>query len=319
MKNILCVFAALFMLAHSASCLADCSILPSSPNFGSVDSFTLNTVPQGVNAGAGFTCTKPLISVLATNTVTANIISASNANGTSLRLLGDTGVYIPYNICKDSSCGTVYGVNGSIPWSSTSLIDLLGLFNSTDGTLPLYFRIPPGSNVPAGTYTDQVSIRWDYHLCYAGVANICVWVDSKPNAPLISTVNVTLKVTNYCYIDSAPDVAFASAAIPANFKDLSGKFSIRCTKNAAYSVNLTSDNASDGSWRQLSSTINSQSYVLQYQFFQANGSAWGQSNNLSVSGTGVAQDVNYTLRINPAQPNQPAGTYSDNVKVTVTY
>ncbi|QGN38668.1 spore coat U domain-containing protein [Klebsiella oxytoca] len=319
MKNILLLFAALFLLAHSASSLADCSIKASSPNFGSVDSFTLNTVAQGVNAGAGFTCTKPLISVAATNTVTANIISASNANGNSLRLLGDNGVYIPYNICKDSSCGILYGVNSSIPWSSTSLLDLLGLFNSTDGTLPLYFRIPPGSNVPAGTYTDQVSIRWDYHLCYAGVANICIWVDSNPNSPLISTVNVTLKVTNSCYIDSAPDVAFTPAAIPANFNDLNGKFSIRCTQNAAYTVNLASDNASNGNWRQLISTINSQNYFLQYQFFQSNGSAWTQANNLSLSGTGASQDVNYTLKINTAQPNQPAGSYSDNVKVTVTY
>lgn len=321
MKYLLFLCVALFLLTQSVSALADCSIKPSSPSFGSVDSFTLATVQQGVSAGAGFTCTKPLIAILATNTVTANITSATNANGTTLRLLGDNGgAYVPYDICKDSSCGTVFGVNSSIPWTSTSLLDLLGLFNSTDGTLPLYFRISVGNNVPAGTYTDQISIRWDYRLCYVGLFNVCAWVSSDPPAtPLISTINVTLKVTNSCYIDSYPDVAFATAAIPANFADISGKFSIRCTKNAAYIVNLASDNASNGNWRQLSATVNMRSYFLRYQFFQLNGSAWTQSNDLSASGTGASQDVNYTLKVDTTQANLPAATYNDNVKITVTY
>ena len=58
---------------------------------------------------------------------------------------------------------------------------------------------------------------------------------------------------------------------------------------------------------------------MQYQFYQPNGSAWTESNNLSVTGSGAAQSANYTLKINPTQSNQPAGTYSDTVLVTVSY
>lgn len=58
---------------------------------------------------------------------------------------------------------------------------------------------------------------------------------------------------------------------------------------------------------------------LQYQFYQPNGSAWTENNNLSVTGSGAAQPANYILKINPTQSNQPAGTYTDTVLVTVSY
>ena len=54
-------------------------------------------------------------------------------------------------------------------WSRTTLLELLGLFNSSDGTMPLYFRTTPGANVPAGTYTDVLTITWVYRFCYVGL------------------------------------------------------------------------------------------------------------------------------------------------------
>ncbi|MFQ9621489.1 MAG: spore coat protein U domain-containing protein [Enterobacteriaceae bacterium] len=56
-----------------------------------------------------------------------------------------------------------------ISWSRTTLLELLGLFNSSDGTMPLYFRTTPGANVPAGTYTDVLTITWVYRFCYVGL------------------------------------------------------------------------------------------------------------------------------------------------------
>lgn len=317
MKSIFFICAALLLLSQSNSARAACNIIPSTPSIGPVDSFTLNSAPQGVLAGAGFYCSPELVALNSTNTLTATLSSTNQSNGIP-RLLNATGDAVPYSICVDSSCSLAYQNGGVISWSKTTLLDLLGLFNSSDGTMPLYFRTSPGANVPAGTYTDILKITWVYRFCYVGLDVLGIKICVPNNGTLVSTVNVSLQVTNFCYIDSAPEVIFTSAALPASFSDYSGQLSIRCTKNAAYTVNLTSiTNTSVGDWRRMS--LPQQTAWLQYQFYQANGSAWTESNNLSVTGSGTAQSTNYTVKINPAQSNQPAGAYTDTILVTVNY
>ena len=45
-----------------------------------------------------------------------------------------------------------------------------GIARSSDGTMPLYFRTTPGANVPAGTYSDVLTITWVYRFCYVGLS-----------------------------------------------------------------------------------------------------------------------------------------------------
>lgn len=317
LKHLLFLCVALFLLTQSLSALAACNIVASSPKIGPVDSFTLNSTPLGVLAGAGFYCSPEVASLNSTNTLTATLSSTNQSNKIPL-LLNGAGDAVPYSICVDSSCSPAYQDGGVISWSRTTLLDLLGLFNTSDGTMPLYFRTTPGANIPAGTYTDTLKITWVYRFCYVGLDLLGIKICIPNNGTLVSTVNVSLQVTNFCYIDSAPEVIFTSAALPSSFSDYSGQLAIRCTKNAAYTVNLTSiTNTSVGDWRRMS--LPQQTAWLQYQFYQANGSAWTESNNLSVTGSGTPQSASYTVKINPAQSNQPAGTYSDTILVTVTY
>lgn len=58
LKSIILVFAMLLALGQASTALAACSIKTSSPAIGPVDSFALNSAPQGVMAGAGFYCTR---------------------------------------------------------------------------------------------------------------------------------------------------------------------------------------------------------------------------------------------------------------------
>ena len=319
MKSILPICALLLLLGLTSNALAACSIKTSAPVIGPVDSFALNSAPQGVMAGAGFYCTPELVALNSTNTLSATLSSANKSNGIP-RLLNGAGDAIPYSVCSDASCSPAYLDGGVISWSRTTLLELLGLFNSSDGTMPLYFRTTPGANVPAGTYTDVLTITWVYRFCYVGLDLLGIKICIPNNGTLTSTVNVSVKVTNVCYIDSAPDVEFTSAALPSGFSNYSGQLAIRCTKNAAYTINLTSTNASVGDWRQMSQPIANQPTAwLQYQFYQPNGSAWTENNNLSVAGSGAAQPANYTLKINPTQSNQPAGTYTDTVVISVGF
>ena len=47
MKSIFFICAALLLLSQSNSARAACNIIPSTPSIGPVDSFTLNSAPQG--------------------------------------------------------------------------------------------------------------------------------------------------------------------------------------------------------------------------------------------------------------------------------
>ena len=296
----------------SGSLWAACTASSSSTDFGSVSSFTLASTAQVVETGTGFTCSGSALSLLSTNPVTGTLSSSANASGTSPQdYNSSTGSYIPYTICGDSACSTTYSIGSSKTWSSTSLLGLLGLFNASDGSLPLYLKSTAGVNVPAGTYTDTLTLNWSYSICFVGVLGICAYTTGTAT----STIQIQFEVTNDCAIDSAPDLDFGSASLPASFSSVSSALAIRCTLNAAYSVNLASSNATSGDWRQMSNG----SSLLQYQLYQSDGTAWTPSNDLSETGTGIAQSINYSAKVNPDQTNQPAGSYSDTVTVTVTY
>ncbi|MGK3124896.1 spore coat U domain-containing protein [Candidatus Pantoea formicae] len=311
MKRMLMALVVL-LSGWSGTLWAACTGSSSSTALGSISSFTLASTAQVVETGTGFTCSGSALSLLSTNTVTGTISSSANASGTTPRFYNSsTGSYVPYSICSDSACSTVYNIGSSKTWSSTSLLGLLGLFNASDGSLPLYLKTTTGVNVPAGTYTDTLTLSWNYSICFVGVLGLCVYTTGTAT----STIQLQFEVTNDCAIDSAPDVDFGSASLPASFSAVSSTLAVRCTLNAAYSINLASSHASSGDWRQMSNGDS----LLQYQLYQSDGTAWTASNNLSETGTGAAQSINYSAKINPDQTNQPAGSYSDTVTVTVTY
>lgn len=295
---------------------AACTSSSSSSSFGTISSFTLASSPPTLESGSGFVCSGSLLSLLSTNTVTAQIASTTNASGTTPRLYNaQSGSYVPYTLCKDSGCSSTYNIGDSIGWSSTTLIGLLGLFNASDGSLPIYLRTASGVNVPAGTYIDTITLNWTYHICFIGVAGLCIYTDGTGT----STINVTLIVSNDCYIDNAPNVNFGTAALPSEFQTIRSALSVRCTRNATYSVNLASTNPIVNSWRQMQASVGGNNYQLQYQLYKPDGSLWNDNNNYTAIGNGASQSINYTATINPAQPNQPAGSYSEVVTVTVTY
>lgn len=305
--------ALLIMLAGwSGSVWADCTAGSSSTSFGSLSSFTLASSPQQVESGSGFFCTGGLLTLLSTNTVTATISSSANASGMTPRLYNSSSnSYVPYSICSDSACSAIHNIGTSKTWSATTLVGLLGLFNAIDGSLPLYMRTPAGVNVTAGTYTDTLTLTWKYRICFVGVLGECVYTTGTGT----STVLLTLEVQNDCAIDSAPDIDFGRASLPASFATVSSALGIRCTRNAAYKVALTSATPGSGDWRQMSNG----SARLQYQLYQPDGTVWTAGHRLSATGTGNTQRINYTAQVNPDQDNQPAGIYRDTVTVTVTY
>ena len=311
-KFFVCLLTLVGMLS-GVSVQAACTVSSGTANLGSLSSFTVASTSTTTQSTTGFKCTGSTLSILSTNTIDATFGPSGNASGTTPRLYSAaTGVYLPYSICKEASCGTVYNLGSTIHWSSTTLLGILGLFNATDGTLPLYLRPATGIQLPKGTYTDTITLHWAWHLCAAGALGLCVYDDGTAT----STVNVTLDVLNDCFIDTAPDVLFGSAALVSAFEPVTQNIELRCTPRVTYSVTFDmGNNASDG-WRRMMNGAN----ALQYNIYVPNTSTvWNTTNPVLGTGTGVIQQIPYQAIINPAQGNVPAGTYVDNVRVVVSY
>lgn len=176
------------------------------------------------------------------------------------------------------------------------------------------------ANVPAGTYTDTITLNWTYHICFTlGILGICNFTDGTAT----TTVAVTLTVNNDCAIDAAPNVAFGSAALPSAFATATGlNIQTRCTQGANYSVNLSSANSSTSdNWRQMAYTSTgtpATTSYLQYRILR-NGTPWTDTYTYANTGNGVAQAIPYTAQINPTQANKPAGNYQDTVTITLSY
>ncbi|KFX04728.1 spore coat protein U [Pectobacterium betavasculorum] len=307
----------LMALYYAPLSYADCTVPPSSTTIGPYASSVIgaNGAAQVVQSGSGFRCTGSILSLVSANTITATIQSDSNPSGATMRMRRGTSTdYVPYSLCIDSGCGTLYNIGSTYTWSRTTLLDLFGLFNSPDGTMPLFIRTSTGNNVAAGSYMDTVTIKWDYRICTIGILGIC----SYDTGTLVSTLNITMNITNDCQITSAPNISFGTAAFPADFAAVNNNLGVLCTRLGAYTVKLVSTHPDDANWRRMTATVGSTPYYLQYQLYRTGNIAWTETNDYSGAGTGITQTIPYTARINASQASKPEGTYKDTVTINVT-
>lgn len=313
----------LFFILMPGEAKAACSTSSGSGSFGTVSSFTAAASAQTAESSTGFKCTGSVLSLISTNTITATITSATNSQGTQPRLHNAaSGDYIPYIICQTASCASTYSVGSQITWSRTTFAGILGLFNASDGSLPIYIRTIPGTHVAAGTYTSTVIFNWTWSLCSVGALGVCVY----ENGSGTSTVSITMNVGADCIL-SAPPVNFGSAAFVQSFDPITQTLTIRCSKNAAYSVGIN-NGQNYSTHRRLR---NGSSYIS-YEIFYPQGSTsrWGYqgaerrssaeaTTNASVY-TGVTdQTYTYRAEILSGQPAVPSGTYTDMLTVDVQF
>ncbi|MCW2475851.1 spore coat protein U domain-containing protein [Candidatus Symbiopectobacterium sp. NZEC151] len=315
--RILFLFFSLVLLGFSYAPVtwAQCRVPSTSSSLGSASSITLNGASQTSQASTGFNCDAPTLSLAGTNRVIATFGTGNNASA-GLRQLKHTtkSDVLPYTLCVDQNCNNILALNGSYTWSSQTLLGLLGLFTGPNSTLPLWVKTSTGAVLSAGTYTDVIAVNWDYRVCDVGIGELCLYYSGTPT----SNITLTLTVTNDCQISNTNNIEFGSAAFPSAFTAINSSLGVRCTKDGAYSVALTSTHPDDANWRRMTASVSGTNYYLQYQLYRADNSAWTESNNYAGTGTGLTQTIPYTARINTSQANKPAGSYKDTVSVAVT-
>lgn len=317
------LFIMLFGLASPAQ--AGCAVGAGNASFGNVSSFTAATT-QTTAAATGFLCSGSVLSLLATNQVMATIVAADSDNG-QLRLeSATTADFIPYILCKDADCAATFNVGETIVWSHTSLLGLLGLFNASDGSMPIYIRTAAGANVAAGTYTSTININWDWDICTLAITDLLCLAHDRPSAPLPATVTITMVVESDCVIN-APPADFGTAAFVDSFDPVTQTINVRCTKGSSYTIGID-DGLHYAGQRRLSAGSDYIAYEVYYPHGSDSrwGSSGGQRRDSSEATTnpglptGTAdQGFTYRAEIVPGQSTPPAARYTDTLTVDIQF
>lgn len=328
MKSLSGVIALLLWL-FTAPAQAACGLPSSSASLGTVTSFAVNTTASSttgninVNCGAG-----SVLSLLSTNNITLSLSGASApvASRGTLTLAGGSATdVIPVRLCTTNTCTKELTIGGtSQVYSSTQLVNLVGLLGGLNFTIPLTVQTVPGAVVAAGTYTGILNVGVSYRICTGiGIGGLCL-IGSDQNGSGIVPLTVTMVITNDCTTITAPNVSFGSAPLVSSFTSINQNISVICTKGSTYTVGLSNGNNANGSVRNMASGANRLSYEI-YKGTTSNrwgptgSDRWSSPTSTSVSSDGLTRTFNYTASILSTQTTPAAGNYTDSVVVDLSF
>ncbi|BAN46600.1 spore coat U domain-containing protein [Metapseudomonas resinovorans] len=309
------------LLLGAGRALAACAVTASPlVSLGSVSSLSLITTAQGNIGGAGLRCASVIV-LLANNYIRATLQT------TPLVLSDGAGHSIPFKVFTRNG-GTELQPNVPLELSD---LTVLGLLAGATG-LPLYFQVPAGPNVPAGTYTATVNINWQYAICENGVLVLCGWQRSPgltQNCPAnlcgapsnwgtgsIASIQLTLLVSKACIINSTPPVDLGNHALISQFSRVTTSVGVTCTNTEGYTIGFDNGENYQAPWRRLVSGTSHINYNL---YFPASGTVWTTAQTQSANGNGAQQNYQFDASVDPTQANVPAGTYLDNVTLIINY
>jgi spore coat protein U-like protein len=179
-----------FMLSAVSPAFA-CTVSPTlATNFGSYS-------PAAVKAGAvpalpsraGLTCPTSVLVLLGGNYIRAKF---NSQNG--MMLLRAGGGTVSYTASADPGATVKFSQDGTIDYMQNNLLNLLGLLGGSSADLPFYTKPASGALIAAGTYTDKITITWNWYICQ-GVGALSLCVGDPVQGSGQSIIDVTLTVT----------------------------------------------------------------------------------------------------------------------------
>lgn len=200
----------LLLVSLSGAAHAVCSTAAGNVNMGTISSLALQTTTVGNLGAAGISCNGGLS--LLSGAYLRVMLDTANLN------LTNVGYSVPFTISTTQNGAPLQnGVTATV-----SALSVLSLGGGSAG-LALYFTVPMGPNVQAGTYTGTVNLRWYYAICESGLLGACAW-DRSPGlvqncAPVLTIIfctdptnwgagvqtsaTLTLVVTKSCLINTS--------------------------------------------------------------------------------------------------------------------
>lgn len=201
----------------------------------------------------------------------------------------------------------------------------LGASGSTNGTIPLYGRIPPQSGVAAGTYRSTFSnttLRYRYRdLAFSQSDPVSCETGGEQGNPSTFSFIATANVPNSCVVNAATDLDFGSIlAIQTGTIDRSSSISVTCTRRTPWQIGLSNGANPSSNLRRMAGPGGQ---FIEYQLYRnpERWDRWGSTLNVDTvagTGSGTSQPVTVYGRI-LNQWLTRAGAYSDTITVVVTY
>lgn len=310
------------LLATAGVAQATCTASSSSVSLGTISSLALINTAQGNYGAAGVACTGGL-TLLGGSYVRVMLDQA-------VLTLTNGGYSIPFTVGTSNSPASNLQ-NGAI--TDINTLNVVALGGSQSG-IGLYFNVPLGPNVQAGTYTGTVNFRWYYAICDGGVLVACSWARTPgltqscianlcgavtawgTGSPTQATV--TLVVTKSCLINTATmNIDFGTKAFINQFTKVTQTVNVTCTNNEGYAVSFDNGGNYAAPWRRM--LANASDY-MNYNLYQPNTTVvWNAAQPMTFLGTGAAQNFTFDAIVDPTQANKPVGAYVDNVTMTLSY
>ncbi len=318
----------LLLMACPLSGWAACTLPSSTASFGTVSSFAVNTTASATSASVNVNCgSGSILSLLSTDYVKIQLTSATFTSGTrgALKTSSSGSDSIPVQLCSDSACGNEMTIGGTtMSFSSSQLVNLVGLLGGQNFSIPVYMRTVPGQVVAAGSYTGVMNMLVSYNVCTGlGALGLCL-AGSQITSSGTVPITVSMTITNDCTTITAPNISFGSAPLVSSFSKVAQSINVICTKGSTYTVGLSNGSHAVGSQRYMTSGSNQ----LAYEIYQNTSTLrWGPLGSERVASTaansisvdGLTRTFNYTAQILTNQTTPVAGSYSDSVVVDLSF
>lgn len=273
----------------------------------------LSGTPITTSADFKLGCATVVLALFAVPTIQAKITTPTTA--LKLKNTIDSSLTVPYEITPMGGGTFTQG----LLFINLSGANAVALLSNNSASIGIKITTQAGANVPAGTYTDVLTVNWNYANICEGVAVGSACVGTVRQGNFDRTITVQLIVVNDCTI-TAPNIQFGAAPVPSGFATVNQNISLLCTRGMTYTVGLDAGLHSGPARRQMASGT----YRLQYDLFKPDLSRWGSVGAARVMGTGMADGLTwhtlpYSARVYTDQPNVPIGSYSDTIKVDVQF
>jgi spore coat protein U-like protein len=134
----------------TATILAECNVTTAALTFGNYDSVVANrsTALDNTTLVEVF-CTKGAVAFV-------SLDNGVNAAGATRRLKSATGNFLTYEMYRESGRTTVWNATNTNSGTSTSKLTAI------NGGFTVFGRIPAGQDIPAGSYSDTVTVTVNY-------------------------------------------------------------------------------------------------------------------------------------------------------------
>jgi len=315
--------------ASSTTCSASLSDL----SFGEVDPFgAAVSTSATLNYSCTYSCSGP-IDCLSSGfwadyvSMCFNIESGTQGGGNCnpRRLLNGSDA-MQFQIYKDAGYADSWGSDSGCGGTNVKVdLDFLlfGNNSSISGSRTVYGRVPgsqtalvpgPYSNAFTGastklSYQSRTALRGLGQPPGCGTAN-------NGTFPFTASANVAKQCTV-----SATDIDFGAVGPLLTATNASSTIATKCTNTTAYQIGLDDGSNASGTTRRMRRGV-SGDYIDYELYRDANRTLrWGNTLNddrVGATGSGATQNFTVYGRV-PAQTTPTAGSYSDTIKVTVTY